>query len=498
MKINGIVCINGVNQAIGYNNSLLFRLKQDMAFFKQTTTHTHDSNKQNAVLMGYNTYTSIPTKHFPLHNRINIVITKNHYTELKKYIRNHSISNVFVYRKILNAIHFCSTRTDTPIESLFIIGGSSIYNYCISKGLYNDIYVTSIFSPKLDIGDTFLHIQDTLALHYVNQHTKICTEKNVVNLVDQQTYDVQYSISKYKNIHEIPYTDILSIKTNEHTYLKQLRYVLDNGETRQTRNSETISTFGIRMEFDLTLGFPLLTTKKMFWKGIKEELMWFLQANTNAKDLSDKGVRIWDGNSTKEYLDSIGLDNYNEGDCGPIYGFQWRHFNARYRGCNVDYTNQGVDQLRQVIHLLRTNPTSRRIFMSAWNPEQMQQMALPPCHISYQFYVSEGNMLQCQMYQRSGDMFLGIPFNIASTALLVHIIAKMTDLTPGKIILVVGDAHIYKNHLTQVQLQLERIPYIPPTLIIKTKQQNIEDYDASDCILQDYCCYPSIKANMVT
>ena len=235
----------------------------------------------------------------------------------------------------------------------------------------------------------------------------------------------------------------------------------------------------------------------MYWKGIKEELIWFLQANTNSKDLSDKGVHIWDGNSNRDFLDSIGLKSYKEWDCGPIYGFQWRHFNATYKGCDHNYTGQGVDQLLNVIHLLQTNPTSRRIFMSAWNPEQMNEMALPPCHISYQFYVSDGNKLQCQMYQRSGDMFLGIPFNIASTALLTHIIAKMTNLIPDKIILVVGDAHIYKNHIEQVKIQLNRTPYIPPKLIIKNNRHTLEEFTSSDCIIKDYISYPSIKGEMI-
>tara|TARA_B110000211_G_C14059603_1_gene544920 strand:- start:1140 stop:2222 length:1083 start_codon:yes stop_codon:yes gene_type:complete len=359
------------------------------------------------------------------------------------------------------------------------------------------MYITEITTPNMDIGNVFLKNKNIIELNYVKNLLHTYTEKNCINNVDKNLYEVSYSMYNYKAIQINDYTMYIQTKTNEFNYLQQLQNVLDHGETRHTRNSETISSFGIRMEFDLTLGFPLLTTKKMFWKGIKEELVWFLGANTNSKDLSDKGVHIWDGNSNRAFLDSIGLETYKEWDCGPIYGFQWRHFNAKYKGCLVNYKHQGVDQLLQVIHLLKTDPTSRRIFMSAWNPEQMKQMALPPCHISYQFYVSEGNKLQCQMYQRSGDMFLGIPFNIASTALLVHIVAKMTDLQPGKVIIVVGDAHIYKNHVEQVKIQLQRTPYIPCNLIVKTKKNNIEEYSASDFILQNYYSHPSIKANMV-
>jgi len=494
MNITGIVCVNN-NYAIGYDNRLLYTLKKDMQFFKHTTVYTCDNNKKNAVLMGYHTYTSIPTKYFPLEKRVNIIISDTHYKEIKKTIKDNNLKEVFVFRNILNAIHFCNI--DNAIETLFVIGGSSIYDFFMKKYLFTNIYITEITNPKTNIGNVFFNNKNILDLNYIKRYIHTHVEENCLQHIDNQTYNVTYSIYEHKAIFVEKYSTYIHTQSHEQNYLTQLQYVLDHGEIRQTRNAETLSCFGIRMEFDLTLGFPLLTTKKMFWKGIKEELMWFLKANTNSKDLSDKGVHIWDGNSNREFLDSIGLETYKEWDCGPIYGFQWRHFNAKYKGCLVNYKHQGVDQLLQVIHLLKTDPTSRRIFMSAWNPEQMKQMALPPCHISYQFYVSEGNKLQCQMYQRSGDMFLGIPFNIASTALLVHILAKMTDLQPGKVILVVGDAHIYKNHVEQVKLQLQRTPYIPCNLIVKTKKNTIEEYVANDFVLQNYHSYPSIKADMV-
>ena len=494
MKIIGILCKH-YNNALGHNNQLLFKLKHDMKFFKTTTMQTTDNNNSNAVLMGYNTYISIPTKYFPLKDRINIIISKNHYKDIKKNIKEHSLQNVYVFRNILNAIHFCTNKL--TIETLFVIGGASIYTFFMTRYLFNTLYITEIALPTLNIGTVFFKENNILELNYIKSYISSFSENDCLNYVDNKKYKVEYSICKYKSIFTQDYIKDITTLTHENNYLDQLQCVLEHGETRQTRNSETISTFGLRMEFNLQLGFSLLTTKKMYWKGIKEELMWFLRANTDSKDLSDKNVHIWDGNSNREFLDSIGLNSYQEWDCGPIYGFQWRHFNAEYTGCKSNYKNKGVDQLLNVIHLLKTNPTSRRIFMSAWNPEQMKEMALPPCHISYQFYVSQGNKLQCQMYQRSGDMFLGIPFNIASTALLTHIIAKMTNLIPDKIILVVGDAHIYKDHIDQVKLQLKRKPYIPPTLIIKTKKDNIEDFEANDCILQDYISYPSIKANMV-
>ena len=281
-------------------------------------------------------------------------------------------------------------------------------------------------------------------------------------------------------------------------YLAALKDILETGETRQTRNGNTISKFGIKLDFDVSESFPLLTTKKVFWKGVVQELLWFLQAETNSKILEDEDVNIWKGNSSREYLDSVGLNNLEEGDCGPIYGFQWRHFNAPYDQWWGDYEGQGIDQLQEIIDQIQTNPFSRRLFMSAWNPCQIKEMCLPPCHVSYQFYVSnDSKELSCIMYQRSGDMFLGIPFNIASTTLLLYIIAKMTDTKPGKVSIVIGDAHIYEDHIDQVKVQLERIPYPLPQVNICEKREKIEDYIPEDIELINYVSHPTIKAKML-
>ena len=287
--------------------------------------------------------------------------------------------------------------------------------------------------------------------------------------------------------------------TCEEKYLGLLQDILDTGIERKTRNSKTLSLFGKRLEFDISNSFPLLTTKKMYWKGILHELLWFLKGSTNAKELHDNKVKIWDGNTTREYLDSIGLKHYPEFCCGPIYGFQWRHFNTKYiPGQHISfYKNKGIDQLQNCIDLIKNNPTSRRIFMSAWNPEQMKEMCLPPCHVSYQFYVNNGK-LSCQMYQRSGDLFLGVPFNIASTALLTYILADLTNLKPEKIIIVIGDAHIYNNHIDAVKVQLDRKPYNFPKLEIENKAiLDIEDYTPSNFKIIDYKFHKRIPAKMV-
>ena len=284
---------------------------------------------------------------------------------------------------------------------------------------------------------------------------------------------------------------------NETVYLNALNDILENGEKRNTRNSLTISKFGIKMDFDIRHSFPLLTTKKVFWKGVVHELLWFIKGDTNSKNLENNNVNIWKPNSSREFLDNINLYDYEEGDCGPIYGFQWRHFGAEYKDIHYNYSGKGIDQLQNCINLIKNDPYSRRIFMSAWNPCQLNEMCLPPCHVSYQFYVSENNELSCILYQRSGDMFLGIPFNIASVSLLTYIIAHITDKKPGFVSLIIGDAHIYNNHIEQVKIQLSRTPYEHPSLKINKKYSNINDYEFENFELINYKCHETIKAEMI-
>ena len=288
---------------------------------------------------------------------------------------------------------------------------------------------------------------------------------------------------------------------NEKVYLDALKDILENGDIRKTRNSNTISKFSIKLDFDIREFFPLMTTKKVFWKGIVEELLWFIKGDTNSKHLEEKKVNIWKDNSTREFLDKSGLERYDEGTCGPIYGFQWRHFNADYFGADYNYSGTGVDQLQNCIDLIKNDPFSRRIFMSAWNPEQMDQMCLPPCHVSYQFYVNinknNEKELNCMMYQRSGDMFLGVPFNIASTSLLVYMIANMTNTKPGFVNIVIGDAHIYEEHIDAVKEQLSRNPYEAPQLVMMTTVGNINNYKNDDFTLINYTFHPAIKAKMI-
>ena len=259
-------------------------------------------------------------------------------------------------------------------------------------------------------------------------------------------------------------------------YLDLCRRILTEGTKKEDRTGTgTISLFGHQMRFDLSEGFPLLTTKKLHTKSIAYELLWFLKGDTNVRYLQENGVRIWN-----EWADE-------NGDLGPVYGKQWRSF----QGAN----GKTVDQIQWVVDEIKRNPNSRRLVVSAWNPAELDEMALPPCHCLFQFYVSEGK-LSCQLYQRSGDTFLGVPFNIASYALLTHMIAHVTGLKPGEFVHTLGDAHLYLNHLEQVNEQLQREPYPLPTLKLNPDVRSIFDFTYEDIEIVNYRAHPHIKGRV--
>lgn len=270
----------------------------------------------------------------------------------------------------------------------------------------------------------------------------------------------------------------------ESQYIDLLHHILRHGRERETRNGVVKSMFGATLECDLADGFPLLTTKKMFWRGIVEELSWFLRGSTNVQELRDKKVHIWDGNSATR--------NY---DAGPVYGFQWRHFGAEYTDCHADYTGKGHDQIASIIHLLKTDPHSRRMVLSAWCPAQQEQMCLPPCHVMYQFYVEHDERVSCMMTQRSADVFLGLPFNIASTALLTQLIAENVGREPGRLLIQVGDAHVYQEHYSACQAQMVRAIMPLPTIRILNKSEDLR-FLAKDVVLQNYKSHGRLKAPM--
>lgn len=289
----------------------------------------------------------------------------------------------------------------------------------------------------------------------------------------------------------------------EQAYLKLCQQIIDEGEFRPDRTGTgTKSIFAPpQLRFDLSDDqFPLLTTKRVFIKGIIHELLWFIAGSTDGKKLSDVGVKIWEGNGLREFLDSRGLTNNREGDLGPVYGFQWRHFGAEYSNCDANYTGVGVDQLANVINTLKTNPYDRRIILLAWNPAAFAKMALPPCHMFCQFYVlfpkGKRPRLLCQMYQRLCDIGLGVPFNIALYALLTRMIAAVVDMDAGEFIHVMGDAHIYLDHVDAIKEQILRTPGESPKLKITRKVTLIDDFKYEDFEIVDYNPQKAIKMKM--
>jgi thymidylate synthase len=275
-------------------------------------------------------------------------------------------------------------------------------------------------------------------------------------------------------------------------YLDLLRLVLERGRERKDRTGTgTLGVFGHQMRFDLREGFPLLTTKKLHVRSIVHELLWFLRGETHVKPLHDAGVTIWDEWATAEQTARFGR---KEGDLGPVYGHQWRNFGATRRP-DGSYEKDGFDQIAHLVEQIRKNPHSRRLIVTGWNPVEAEQVALPPCHTLFQLHVQDGE-LSCQLYQRSGDIFLGVPFNIASYALLTCMIAQVTDLAPGEFIHTLGDAHLYKNHLEQARLQLTREPRKPPRLRLNPIVRDLASFRYEDIAFEGYDPHPAIKAEV--
>lgn len=302
----------------------------------------------------------------------------------------------------------------------------------------------------------------------------------------------------------------------EYQYLDLIRTIIETGEHRPDRTGTGTIAIPFPPQHKYSLSkpdgtpiLPLLTTKRVFFRAVLAELLWFISGDTNAKTLQDQNVRIWDGNASRQYLDSVGLSHRDEGDLGPVYGFQWRHFGAEYKDCHTDYTGQGVDQLAEVVRKLKTNPYDRRIILSAWNPADLTKMALPPCHMFAQFHVSfpkdagtredgsKRGTLHALLYQRSCDMGLGVPFNIASYALLTHMLARVCDLVPGSLTHTMGDTHVYVDHVEALKQQLTREPRDFPTLDLGREVGcSIDGWKVEDFVVQGYEPHKGIAMKM--
>ena len=531
---------------IGKNNDLPWYLPKDFKHFTDISTNTNEKdliensftsfvpttinnklfngkvkeneikNKINACIMGRKTYDSIPKKFKPLKNRINIVLTSSK-------VPSEPDKNLFYFNSLEEIINFCESLRETNefninLNEAFVIGGSNVFNnFCKDysdrvKAIYLTLLHTDIECDCFwEIPETFetITVSKTETQVIKNKKTEEVYEVNKIESINEDQklnesiiYDFRVLVNKNLlqkfNIKDLIIYNALTSHSNheEFQYLNIIHDIITTGNEKSDRTGVgTISKFGITMRYDCSTTFPLLTTKDTYWKGIVEELLWFIKGSTNVKPLQDKKVRIWDGNSTRKYLDSIGLTDREEGDLGPVYGFQWRHSGAEYKTMHEDYTGKGIDQLAEVITSIKNNPDSRRIIICAWNPKDLSKMALPPCHVLCQFYVYN-KIVSLQMYQRSCDMGLGVPFNIASYALLLRMICHVTQTSPGEFIHVLGDAHVYKNHIDPLKIQLERIPFAFPILKINPEIKDINDFKYSDFTLIGYKHHAKIKMEM--
>ena len=439
---------------IGKDGGIPWDIKEDMRFFRQITLGC-------VLIMGRLTWESLPFQ--PLPNRHNIILSKDDVL----------CEGVFVEKSLTKAL----LRAAFFDSKVFIIGGVGVFYEALFNFNYlcDGVYATEIHDsydcdravdPSLWRGDSYpFEVERHLTMED--------------GLYDRYFYQFHSCESKY---------------SPEYPYLSLLQHILDDGEERPDRTGVgTKSIFGTRMEFDISKSLPVITTKKVMVKKVIGELLWMISGSTNVEDLQRNGIHFWDANSSREFLDQRGL-NYEEGDLGPVYGFQWRHWGADYEGCKVDH--KGFDQLQHIVEQIRNEPESRRIILSAWNVGDIGKMALPPCHLLAQFYVRSNEYLDCQLYQRSGDMFLGVPFNIMSYSCLTYMLAHITGLKPGRFVHTLGDSHIYLNHIDQVKVQLSRTPRPFPTLHFRDGLSEIDDFTLDDFIIDGYEPAPFIKAKM--
>lgn len=450
--IHIIVAIDS-NGGIGLDNQIPWYSPEELRVFKTIT-------KNSILIMGRKTAYNVPY----LHNRTIYCISKSISQEI--YITPQG-NKLVMFNSIDDAIE-AAIKIEQPF---YIAGGKSIYEYVLSKSI-NKVIHLSIMKDNYEC-DT------TLDKKWLSEF-----------VVD--------SCEEYKEFEH--YTLCQKMTTDEFTYLNILRSTLHLGKVRTTRNGITYSNFVNHMTFNLQDNkFPLLTTKRMFFRGIVEELLFFLRGDTDTTILEDKKILIWNKNTCRKFLDEHGFINRKEGVMGPMYGYIWRFFGAPYDDEKIGPTSAGYDQLKYVIDTIKNDPTSRRIMMTTFNPSQMKEGVLPPCHsIIIQFYVDDG-YLSAFCYNRSQDLFLGTPFNIASTSLLVILIANICNLKPKFLDISMGDCHIYNEHLTSVEKQLERFAFPSPVLTIPKQitLENLNELSYKDFKLRNYRCHPRIKSEMI-
>ena len=438
------------NMGIGYQNKLPWYCQKELQHFKSLT-------ENSCLIVGANTAISLPK----LENRKIVCLVHNH--ECDDYILSNSKNDL---QFITNLSEYSSNMRT------FIAGGA----YTYQKALEMDNFVSTI------------HLSIIKGTHTCD---KFFDPKLLRNFV----------IINAEECEEFCYYQIVKTKDGEQQYLDLLGKIVNSGNSRDTRNAITKSLFVEHFIFDLTKGFPLLTTKKMFFRGIIEEFLFFIRGSTDSKLLSQKNVNIWIENTTPEFIESRGLP-YAEGIMGPMYGYQWRHFGSKYimnENGIPKPPEGGVDQLQNVIDLINNDPKSRRIMMTTYNPLQAEEGVLYPCHsICIQFYVDD-EYLDMFCYNRSQDTFLGVPYNIASSSLLLMTIAKITNKIPRFFKMSMGDTHLYESHLEQAKIQINKLPYKLPTIKIPniSSIEDLEKCTANDFLLENYVSHQKIIAKMI-
>jgi thymidylate synthase len=458
--------------------------------------------------MGRKTWFSIPRSKRPLPNRINIILTNDtNLHQLSPYpwqlqlpIVGKSLSYDFDSGKTTFFMTFSQFKNfyGRTQANVWVIGGGDIYKLFLNNQDLNlrpnKIYLTEVLDYKPELGcepDVFFEPMD-------------CSYKLIGH--SDQKYDLgtklHYRFLRYSRVDQIEGC------TDEEKYLNLCNQVLEKGNERVNRTGVgTISTFGQQLHFDISETVPLLTTKRVPWKHVIEELLWFMRGDTDAKILQQRGIKIWDGNTSREFLDARGLQHYDEGILGPGYGWLFRFFGAKYSQAFADTSDLehskvgGVDQLNYVLRTLHDDPYSRRILMSFWNPPDLDKTSLLPCHFSVQFYVNEiigKRSLDCHFTMRSNDLFLGHPFNIFSYTVLTYILAMKCDMKPGKLVYTGGDVHVYKNHLEQMKTQLSRVPRPLPKLWVNpdVKYKDWHEIKIDDFDVIGYFPHPPIRAPM--
>lgn len=506
-----VVAATKDEMGIGFEGGLPWRLPKDMAYFKAVTAQVSEPGARNAVVMGRKTWESIPSKFRPLPGRLNVVLSRGGSLVQAGNDQNSSANGApaavlpegVLLQPSLDAALELLGRAEyaSSVEKIFVIGGAQVYVEALASPRCEAVHLTEV-TPAADAPftcDAFLPALDA-ANFKLYAAAPVVREKGGVKIQFLSYLGADPAVpGKFRASGAAtlpPGTALHGVKHEELQYLEMIQDIIETGNVKGDRTGTgTISKFGCQMRFDLRRSFPLLTTKRVFWRGVAEELLWFVKGSTNAKLLQDRDIHIWDGNGSREYLDKIGLGHREEMDLGPVYGFQWRHFGAAYTDMHADYAGQGVDQLAEVIDKIKNNPNDRRILLTAWNPAALKEMALPPCHMFCQFYVANGE-LSCQMYQRSCDMGLGVPFNIASYSLLTCMIAQVCGLKPGDFVHCCGDTHVYSNHVEPLRKQLLVEPRPFPTLKINPEKTDIDSFEFSDFEIIGYDPHPKIEMKM--